>query len=134
MHITRETDYALRALRALYCGDKKKLDKICEEEHVPKQFGYKILKKLAHGEYVNIVRGKDGGYIINDAMLEESLFDLSETMENGPDISPCMKADYSCEYRDDKDGCCGVHDKLAALQEKIDNELKAIKLRSLLLD
>ena len=134
LHITRETDYALRALRALIDGDKKKLDTICKEEQVPKQFGYKIMKKLALSEYVSIVRGKDGGYIINEEILEKSLYDLSEAMENDPDISPCMQASYSCEYRNKKDGCCGVHDKLAALQERIDGELKAVKLNSLLSD
>ena len=134
VHITRETDYALRALRSLIDGEKKKLDSICEEEHVPKQFGYKILKKLAHAEYVRIVRGKEGGYIINEAMLDKSLYDLTEAMENDPDISPCLQDSYSCEYRNDKHGCCGVHDKLAALQEKIDGELKAINLKSLLSD
>ena len=134
MHITRETDYALRALRALTDGGKKKLDTICEEEQVPKQFCYKILKKLSQGEYVRIVRGKEGGYFINESCLEKSLFDLIEVLENGPDISPCLQDSYCCEYRNKKQGSCGMHDKLAALQEKIDNEFKAIKLSSLLSD
>ena len=46
MLVTRETDYAIRALRALSDGNKKTLADICRLEVVPQQFGYKILKKL----------------------------------------------------------------------------------------
>ena len=38
MLITRETDYALRTLRALSCGEKMTQKAICEQEAIPAQF------------------------------------------------------------------------------------------------
>ena len=47
MIMTRESDYAVRILRALAGGEKMTVGRICEAEFVPVQFAYKILKKLA---------------------------------------------------------------------------------------
>ena len=45
MMITRESDYAIRIIRALKDGELLPLEQICQRELVPKQFAYKILKK-----------------------------------------------------------------------------------------
>ena len=44
MMITRESDYAIRIIRALKDGELLPLEQICQRELVPKQFAYKILK------------------------------------------------------------------------------------------
>ena len=46
MLITRETDYALRVLRALSDGEQHTAGEISSTQLVPKQFAYKIIKKL----------------------------------------------------------------------------------------
>ena len=131
MLITRETDYAIRALRALSGGGKKTLSQICKEEIVPQQFGYKILKKLARADYVTIKRGKDGGYCIAADFNKRTLFDLTTVMENPMDISPCVVPDYVCEAHDAKGSPCLVNLKLSAIQRQIEDELKAVNLLSL---
>jgi len=131
MLITRETDYAIRALRSLSGGEKKTLAQICKEEVVPQQFGYKILKKLAKAEYVSIKRGKDGGYIIADDFNKRTLYDLTKVMENPMDISPCVVPDYICEAHTSDDFPCLVNQKLSAIQMLIEGELKAVNLLSL---
>ena len=45
--ITRETDYALRILQSLLNGEKKSVGEISEQELIPQQFAYKIMKKLS---------------------------------------------------------------------------------------
>ncbi|MDR3363758.1 MAG: Rrf2 family transcriptional regulator [Clostridiales Family XIII bacterium] len=132
MLITRETDYALRALRALSDGRKKTLRAICAEEAVPEQFGYKILKKLAKADYVTIKRGKQGGYILADGFGKTTLFDLTQVMENPTDVSPCVLPGYRCEAHKSKDEPCAVNQRLAALQSMLEGELKSINLFELL--
>ena len=44
MIMTRETDYAVRILRALSCGERMTVRQVCDLELVPVQFAYKILK------------------------------------------------------------------------------------------
>ena len=46
MVITRETDYALRILRALLDGKLHTAGQIAQDELLPQAFAYKILKKL----------------------------------------------------------------------------------------
>jgi Rrf2 family protein len=131
MLVTRETDYAIRALRALSDGYKKTLAQICKEEVVPQQFGYKILKKLSKAGYVTIKRGKEGGYIITDGFKDKSLFDLTGIMENPTDISPCVVEGYRCEAHTNSDNPCSVNLTLSALQKKLDSELKDVNLSAL---
>ena len=61
MLITRETDYALRILQSLLNGEKKSVGEISEQELIPQQFAYKIIKKLSQAGFVQILRGADGG-------------------------------------------------------------------------
>ena len=131
MLVTRETDYAIRALRALSDGRKKTLSEICKKEVVPQQFGYKILKKLSKAGYVTIKRGKEGGYIITEDFKDKSLYDITSVMENPTDISPCVVEGYRCEVHADSDDPCSVNLKLSALQQKLDTELKKINLSDL---
>ena len=66
MIMTRETDYAVRILRALSCGERLTVRQVCDSELVPVQFAYKILKKLASCGYVEIFRGQEGGCRLSD--------------------------------------------------------------------
>ncbi|MDR1815587.1 MAG: Rrf2 family transcriptional regulator [Clostridiales Family XIII bacterium] len=134
MLITRETDYALRALRALADGRKKTLAAICKEETIPQQFGYKILKKLAHAGYVDIKRGKEGGYTISGDFPKFTLLDLTKVMESPTDISPCVIPGYVCESHRAQDGPCKVNRELSAMQENLNAQLDGIHLHELLVE
>ena len=131
MLVTRETDYAIRSLRALANGKKKTLSEICKEEAVPQQFGYKILKKLAKAGYVTIKRGKEGGYIITEDFKNRTLYDLAGVMENPMDISPCVVPGYRCEAHEDGPESCKVNQCLSSLQQQLDLEMKAVNLYDL---
>ena len=70
MLITRETDYALRVLRALSDGEQHTAGEISSTQLVPKQFAYKIIKKLDKGGLVSIARGVDGGCAIHCGLAQ----------------------------------------------------------------
>jgi len=129
--VTRETDYAIRALRALSDGKKKTIAAICKEEVVPQQFGYKILKKLSKAGYVIIKRGKEGGYTISEEFKDKTLYDLICVMENPMDISPCVVPGYRCEAHANDDQPCTVKTKLTVLQHELDTQLKKVNLSEL---
>ena len=131
MLITRETDYAIRALRALSDGSKWTLSKICEKEFVPHQFGYKIMKKLSLAGFVVIKRGKEGGYIIDESIKDKTLLDLMDVMENPAGVSPCLDPDYVCEVHQGQEDLCAVNIRLSKLQTSLNNELSSINLLDL---
>jgi Rrf2 family protein len=131
MLITRETDYAIRAIRALSDGHKWTLSEICEKEKVPHQFGYKIMKKLALADFVIIRRGKEGGYLLSDGIKDKTMLDLTNVMESSTEVSPCVVPGYICEAHKAQGKSCNVNIRLSALQTAINDELQSINLLDL---
>ena len=64
MLLTKESDYAIRIVRALKDGNKIRARDICEEEEIPEAFAYKILKKLERANLVHVSRGTRGGCVL----------------------------------------------------------------------
>lgn len=98
--ITRETDYALRILRALSRGTQLTAGEIAEQELVPKQFAYKIMKKLSRADLVAITRGVDGGCRLKADLDQVTLYDLMAAMEESRSLSACMEPGYRCPWRE----------------------------------
>jgi len=130
--ITKETDYALRLLRVLADGERHTAADLAEGELVPQPFAYKILKKLARAGLVQVTRGAEGGWQLAADLEKTTLYDLMAAMEEDRCLSACMDPAYRCAWRARHDGC-SVHCRLAAIQEKLDRELKSHSLAELLL-
>ena len=77
MHITQESDYAIRIV---YClaksGGRRDARSISEEMCVTLRFSLKILGKLASSGIVNSYKGNRGGYELASAPSQVSLKDV----------------------------------------------------------
>ena len=128
MLITREIDYALRIVRELSSGKRETIDEICHNELIPRQFSYKILKKLEQAGMVKIYRGAGGGYSMAKDMRDITLFDVIVSINAEPLISECLGHGYNCPL-DDKEGKpCGVHAELDRIQTLTFDHLKEKRL------
>lgn len=96
MVITRETDYALRILRALLDGKLHTAGQIAQDELLPQAFAYKILKKLEKAGLVEVVRGTAGGCRLSADLIGTSLYDLMKAMGERGNLSSCMDPAYQC--------------------------------------
>jgi Rrf2 family protein len=133
MLLTRETDYALRLLRGLADGEQVTAAELSAREQVPRQFAYKILKKLQRAGLISIQRGAEGGCTLAAGLGEVSLRRLMQAMEEDAAVSACMRPDYECQWcRAHCDAVCRAHIHLAAIQEKLDRELEAHSLAEIL--
>ena len=133
MLITKETDYALRILRALADEERTTAAKLAQGEQIPQQFAYKILKKLQKGGVIRILRGADGGYVLATGLEQVSLFRLMQIMEEDSSISPCMKPGYECLWcKAHGDTTCRAHIHLTSIQKKLNEELEAHSLQEIL--
>lgn len=132
MIVTRETDYALRILRAL--KDEKNLTagELAEQEALPQKFAYKILKKLQKAGYIRILRGANGGCSLACRLEEVSLYDLLNALDAEFFLSACMMPGYSCEWCRKKGKSCVAHEQLVRVQRVIDTELRSKDLRTIL--
>ncbi len=131
MLITRETDYAMRILRALSGGEQMTAQAISDLHQVPKPFAYKIIKKLSRAGLVSIARGAEGGCTLSADLHQITLYDLMEAVEEDFRVIACMEPDYDCTWRD-ANGECTVHCELVELQRQLDQALRARTLHSLI--
>lgn len=131
MLITRESDYALRILRALSEGEQVTVGEICRRELLPQQFAYKVLRKLAKANLVKVTRGVDGGCRLTAELKSVSLYDLLQVMEEDDRVISCMEPGFRCQRREECGGCV-AHRQLALVQANLDRELKAHSLEEIL--
>jgi Rrf2 family protein len=132
MFITKESDYAVRMIRVLSQRGRGTVRSVCEEEQVPHQYGYKILKKLEKAGLVCSHRGTNGGYSLEKPLADISLYDVISAVEDKLLVSECLGHGFRCPMNRGKRKC-GVHREfgriqsviLAALKEKTIEEIFA---------
>nr|WP_319490023.1 Rrf2 family transcriptional regulator [uncultured Caproiciproducens sp.] len=132
--ITRETDYALRILRALSGAEQLTAADICQRELLPQQFVYKILKKLGRAGLVQVTRGTDGGCRLIADLQKVSLYDLTEIMGAENLISACMQPAFQCAWQQKRGSICTAHKQLMQIQGVLDAELRARSLHQMLFE
>lgn len=131
MFITREADYGIRTIRALASGQKMNIAAICEQEKIPRQFAYKILKKLNNAEIVSIIRGVNGGYVLAADLDKLSLYDIISAIDEDLFITKCMDFAYDCEQNRGKENC-KVHQEFLRIQKVVQEELKKTPVSKLM--
>lgn len=98
MHITLESDYAVRIVQCLARnGERMDARRIAEETGVTLRFSLKILRKLVTGGLVSSFKGTKGGYELARAPKEISLCDVIETVEGPYSLARCLsETGYRC--------------------------------------
>ena len=97
MHITLESDYAVRIVSCLTDANKRMDAKtIAEKTCVTLRFALKILRKLVASGIVKSYKGTQGGYELAKSPAEITLRDVIETVEGTYCLSRCLQEDYSC--------------------------------------
>lgn len=132
MLISRETDYALRILRALSDGKKRSIEEICTLEATPKQFAYRIIKKLETAGWIVITRGAEGGCRLTADLHDISLFQLMHGLGSDFGINACFDDGYECTRAPLCEEPCHIKEGLLKLQNSIEKELKGTDLYSLI--
>ena len=121
MHITLETDYAVRIMEAL-TREGKRLDAktISERTHVPQRFALKILRKLVADSLVKSYKGVSGGYELARCPGQITLLEVIESVEGTYRISRCQGEEYCCELGD-----CRFHKIYGEISEIVRNKLQS---------
>lgn len=125
MHITLETDYAIRIVdilaRCKYGQDTEsngsvsgRMDAktISEKADIPLRFALKILRKLVSSENIRSYKGIYGGYELAKTPSEISLYDVVEIVEGGYLFSRCLDSDYNCNCKNNNNENPGKSDIL----------------------
>ena len=90
MHITLESDYAIRIVSCIVESDRRLDAKaIAEATNVPQRFALKILRKLVSSDIIVSYKGAKGGYQLAREPKDISLLDVIETAEGTYYFSRC---------------------------------------------
>ncbi|WP_300277999.1 RrF2 family transcriptional regulator [Peptacetobacter sp.] len=129
MLFTKESDYAIRIVRALKNEEKLTIKDICEKESLPEAFAYKIIKKLSKNGIVDIKRGANGGYNLRKKLDMLTLYDIVVSTE--PDFAVMDCINNFCG-RNGHSGRCRVHKELVSIQKEVESLLKRKTLKDIL--
>lgn len=129
MHITLETDYAIRIMDCLAKSDERMgAQAIADKTGVTLRFSLKILRKLVNGGFIKSFKGAQGGYELAKDIESISLNDILETIEGPYRFSRCLDDEYICNRNlcndGDESSHCRYHIFFDKLSEKVAAELK----------
>ena len=122
MLLTKECDYGLRIIRNLAEGEKKVVGSICETEHIPYQYAYKILKKLERAGFVKSYKGREGGYKLAKALDTFTILDIASAVDKNLFLFECLREDKPCHFKV-PDTPCAVHMEYERIQNILIREM-----------
>lgn len=131
--ITRDTDYAVRALCAIARQKEKIISAgfLVKELKVPRPFLRKILQRLQKEGVLYSYKGAGGGFKLNLAPSKIRLVDLISTFQgkNGElELNECIFKKRLCPQR----SSCLLRYKICKIEKYVFNKLGTITIASLL--
>ncbi len=128
--ITRDTDYAVRAL--IYMAQTKKkivsATELIEELRIPKPFLRKILQILNRKRILQSYKGQGGGFSLARPYGKIYLIDLIEIFQGPFVINECVFKKKICPNR----STCTLKSKLDYIEAKVVKELEPVTIKSLM--
>lgn len=126
--ITRDTDYALRALCFIA---KKKNKKICASElvnelKIPRPFMRKILQVLNRERILTSYKGIGGGFVLAKQPKDIYLTDLMKIFQGGVNLNECTLHKMKCPNV----SVCPLRKKIKNIERYVTGELSVINLAS----
>lgn len=132
MHITQETDYALRIV---YClaksGVRQDARTISEEMCVSLRFSLKILGKLVQSDVVKSYKGNRGGYELARKAGDITLLDVISAVEGPYSLSRCVGEHAVGECNRGASGCCAFQSVFARLSNTVNTQLSMVNFDEL---
>lgn len=131
MQITRQADYALRAmlyLARLEPNERAATSKIAEEKEIPPSFLAKIISQLSIAGLIHTSRGAHGGVSLARKPAEISLLEVVEAIDGPIALNECVNDSSICSFGDN----CPIHDVWCEAKEELVRKLRASTFDKLL--
>ena len=104
MHLTRQSDYGVRAilhLAGLPYGEVVQTSEIAAQEDIPGKYLPSIIRTLARSGLIRTLRGNQGGVMLARPPEEISLLEVIEAVEGPILLVQCMRGPKQCDHEDD---------------------------------
>ena len=124
MQITRQADYAIRAvmyLSRLGANQRAATSQVAKEQSIPPSFLAKIISQLSIAGLLHTSRGARGGVMLAKPAQDISLLDVVEAIDGPISLNECSSPDGNCSFGED----CLLKEVWCDAQEDLVNRLKA---------
>jgi Rrf2 family protein len=104
MQITRQADYALRAmfyLAHLEPNQRAATSQIAGEQHIPPSFLAKIISQLSIAGLIHTSRGARGGVSLSRSPEEISILEVVEAIDGPILLNECTLSVNACTFGED---------------------------------
>ncbi len=124
MQITRQADYALRAMMFLARLEPKEraaTSRIAEEQQIPPSFLAKIISQLSIAGFIHTSRGARGGVSLARPASEISILEVVEAIDGPIAVNECTLSQVGCPF---VKANCPLHEIWCDVQKELVDRLK----------
>lgn len=120
MQITRQADYAVRAvlhLARLDKGERTATSSIAQQQHIPPSFLAKIISRLSVAGLLHTSRGALGGVTLARDPQDITLLEVVEAIDGPIQLNECMTGNGTCTFEENcpiRAVWCNAQDELVA--------------------
>lgn len=128
--ITRDTDYAIRALSCI-AGEKKSMitvTTLAEKLDMPRPYLRKILQSLSKNNILNSSKGKGGGFFLKQDPKKISVLSLMEIFQGPFQLSEHLFKGKVCP----RIKTCYLKKQLERIEKSVVQKLKTISIASIM--
>ena len=128
--ITRDTDYAIRAICCIATSKKSivSVDELVEHLKIPRPFLRKILQILNKKKIVRSYKGKGGGFLLHIVPNKLSLFDIITAFQGPIKLNEHTFKKKMCPLIKK----CKIKKKIDRIEIILINELKRVTISSIM--
>ncbi len=130
MQITRQADYALRAmlyLAKMEPNNRAATSQIADEQQIPPSFLAKIISQLSIAGLINTSRGARGGVTLAREAVDITLLDVVEAIDGPISLNVCSHSAGACPFGED----CPIQPIWSDAQIELVNKLKSTNFAQL---
>jgi len=124
MQITRQADYALRAMLFLARWEPNQRPattrQIAEEKRIPPSFLAKIISQLSIAGLIHTSRGAKGGVYLTRALEDITVLEVVEAIDGPIALNDCTHDPADCPFGDD----CPLRVLWCSAQDELINRLR----------
>jgi Rrf2 family protein len=124
MQITRQADYALRAmlyLAQLEPAQRAATSQIADKQRIPPSFLAKIISQLSIAGLIHTSRGARGGVTLAREPREISLLEVVESIDGPILLNECTEDTSVCPFGEN----CAIRDLWCNAQNELVNRLRS---------
>ena len=127
----KETEYALRGVVYVMGQNLKNhrpgVEEISKMIEAPRYFVAKILHRLVRAGFLGSVKGKGGGFYLDESMSSFSVLDLVSHIEGSDIVTKCIFGLSKCS----DEAPCPMHEKYIPVRKSIEKLLQTETISSL---